>query len=297
MKRALAERAKQESFDTVKAPKPPPPVATDHSSSRTPQQPPSIPANSSSLSGLSRDEDPPSSNNHLPIDSKQLQNAGDATPADRTVIPNASGGTDTGNSAASPGSASEPPKKIPRLERLSGGSSSNNVNHNASSIPQSPRSPRNLPKKNVLDRTTSMGAFQPPSKRRFSGDNEDSSSSKYTKKRIKDDSENEEEEDSNSAFYLKHQNRALATELKSLQFAVKQLETERDARRQHCFDALQSINELRNTWSFMEEQTVGTASSTTHLAPTAPEHSNLPPSDDSLETTRIHHHQNTPKRE
>lgn len=186
-----------------------------------------------------------------------LQNSVDpavSTPAERSQ--QSSSGNGTGNSALSAGGSNEPPKKIPRLERLLDASK-----HSNNASPQSPRSPRNLPKKNVLDRTNSSGNFQPPSNRRFSSDSaaveqETSSSSRGTKKRIKNDSD-EEDEDSSSAFYLKHQNRALATELKSLQFAVKQLEDERDARRKHCREALHAVHELRNTWTSLEEETVG----------------------------------------
>jgi hypothetical protein len=55
-----------------------------------------------------------------------------------------------------------------------------------------------------------------------------------------------------SSFYLKHQNRALATELKSLQFAVTQLEHERDYRRQQCLAACQALNSLQATWTQLE---------------------------------------------
>jgi len=256
MKRALAERIKQTA------------AATDHGS---PQQPPSVsgitPSGNPSIpSSSSTAQDSTASNNYVPI-SKKLHNSADptvTTPAVERSHQHSTSGNGSGNSAPSPGgSSNEPPKKIPRLERPL--DTSNHLNN--ASPQQSPRSPRNLPKKNVMSRTNSSGTFQPPSsKRRFSGDaaaaaaaaaeQEISSSSRGTKKRIKNDSD-EEEEDSNSAFYLKHQNRALATELKSLQFAVQQLEAERDARRRHCREALHAVHELRNTWTSLEEETVG----------------------------------------
>ncbi|GAX12110.1 E3 ubiquitin-protein ligase BRE1 [Fistulifera solaris] len=55
-----------------------------------------------------------------------------------------------------------------------------------------------------------------------------------------------------SAFYLKHQNRALATELLSLQDTTKALEKERDYRRQECWAACQALNSLQATWTQLE---------------------------------------------
>ena len=282
MKRALAERAKQ-SFDTLQAKQPP---ATD---TRTPQQPPSVSGNPSISSGSSSTAQ--SSMNHLPINQK-IQSlhpmvANEAEEEQQTNNESCGSAADLDASFESTG---EPPKKIPRLEKFS--SSSNHLNNNgaSSSVPQSPRSPRNLPKKNVLGRTNSSSNFQPPAKRIFPGDAPASSAAaeeRNSKKRIKD--EEEEEEDSSSAFYLKHQNRALATELKSLQFAVQQLEGERDVRRQHCHAALQAVNEIQNVWTSMEKQTVGSISSSSSFAAPAPTSSQDPPSTgtgESVEWTR-----------
>lgn len=54
------------------------------------------------------------------------------------------------------------------------------------------------------------------------------------------------------SFYLKHQNRALATELRSLQHAVQILEQERNYRRQHCLAACQALHSLQATWTQLE---------------------------------------------
>lgn len=59
-------------------------------------------------------------------------------------------------------------------------------------------------------------------------------------------------EQDDSAFYLKHQNRALATELLSLQDSTKALEKERDYRRQECWAACQALNSLQATWTQLE---------------------------------------------
>ena len=63
----------------------------------------------------------------------------------------------------------------------------------------------------------------------------------------------EEEDDSNaSAFYLRHQNRALASELRMLKYQLTGLERERDFRRSQSSIALQSLNSLQATWNQIE---------------------------------------------
>ena len=65
--------------------------------------------------------------------------------------------------------------------------------------------------------------------------------------------EEEDEDDANaSAFYLKHQNRALASELRSVKYQLSRLERERDYRRLQCLDAVQSVNALHAIWSQLE---------------------------------------------
>jgi hypothetical protein len=65
--------------------------------------------------------------------------------------------------------------------------------------------------------------------------------------------EEEDEEDSNSsAFFLRHQNRALASELRSMKYTRSRLERERDYRRSQCMQAVQSLNALQATWTQME---------------------------------------------
>jgi len=66
------------------------------------------------------------------------------------------------------------------------------------------------------------------------------------------DAVSSDEHDSASAFYLRHQNRALATELKSLQFSVTKLEEERNGRRKQCLEACKALNSLHATWTNLE---------------------------------------------
>lgn len=62
----------------------------------------------------------------------------------------------------------------------------------------------------------------------------------------------EESQSNMSSFYLKHQNQALASELKALRYQLSLLERERDYRRKQCQIACQALNSLQATWSQME---------------------------------------------
>ena len=74
-----------------------------------------------------------------------------------------------------------------------------------------------------------------------------------TRKRQRPEEEEDEQDDSNfSAFYLRHQNRALASELRSLRHQMCLLERERDYRRRQTTLALQSLNSLQATWTQLE---------------------------------------------
>jgi hypothetical protein len=65
-----------------------------------------------------------------------------------------------------------------------------------------------------------------------------------------------ENHDTSSSFYLKYQNRALATELKSYQHAVAKLEQERDLRRSHCLSIAQALYQIHSLWNSMEQDIV-----------------------------------------
>ena len=66
------------------------------------------------------------------------------------------------------------------------------------------------------------------------------------------DSANDDDDSTFSAFYLRHQNRALASELSSLKYQLSQMKRERDYRRTQCRKACQSLNSLQATWTQME---------------------------------------------
>jgi hypothetical protein len=71
-------------------------------------------------------------------------------------------------------------------------------------------------------------------------------------KEEENEEDDEDEETKASGFYLKHQNRALATELSSLQAAVAELTAEREYRRRTCLEAVQALHSLQATWTSLE---------------------------------------------
>jgi len=81
-------------------------------------------------------------------------------------------------------------------------------------------------------------------------------SSPRPKKRARESSvklEEEDEDDSNAAsFYLRHQNRALASELRSVKYQLTRLEREREHRRSKCLQAAQSLNAIYVKWGKIE---------------------------------------------
>jgi hypothetical protein len=83
-----------------------------------------------------------------------------------------------------------------------------------------------------------------------------STSSPRPKKRSRESSvklEDEDEDDSNAtSFYLRHQNRALASELRSVKYQLVRLERERDYRRIQSMQAVQSLNTLHTMWESVE---------------------------------------------
>lgn len=67
----------------------------------------------------------------------------------------------------------------------------------------------------------------------------------------------QQEEDQDDSFYLKHQNKALATELKDLRYQVLALEREREARRESCRQAVTALERLRVSWGLLETAVLG----------------------------------------
>ena len=126
----------------------------------------------------------------------------------------------------------------------------------ASSSPEQP--PQKLPRLQVSTTTKNAVASSPSKTPTPVGSSSQTTTSslqqqQQRKQRIQSlTSAVRQDDDNDASFYLKHQNRALATELQSLQFAVQQLEQERDTRRQHCWSACQALQSLQATWTQLE---------------------------------------------
>jgi FtsZ-binding cell division protein ZapB len=177
-----------------------------------------------------------------------------------------------------PQSPSQPPKKIAKLDTTppnhhDGGvasrsheqqqpkpdaapsSSSNSVSGASAPLPSSSSSsspvPPNLrPPAAFTSRSLSLGGAG--HKRPREAPQADSSSSSS----------------STNAFYLQHQNRALAVELRSLQHSLQQLERERDQRRMDCSAAVQALHRLHATWTQLETALLPTTETAISSNPT-----------------------------
>ena len=64
----------------------------------------------------------------------------------------------------------------------------------------------------------------------------------------------EEDPDETSAFYLKHQNQALASELHQFKFNLLVLEKERQVRRLECRNIHTALKGLNSVWVDFEER-------------------------------------------
>mmetsp|Transcript_29639 Transcript_29639/g.33841 ORF Transcript_29639/g.33841 Transcript_29639/m.33841 type:complete len:1000 (+) Transcript_29639:453-3452(+) len=108
-------------------------------------------------------------------------------------------------------------------------------------ISSSPRS------SSVTMGSSSKGAGKTPMKRPRGSQNTSANTSMNAGVVEEDDEDRE-----NSCFFLKHQNAALASELKQLRYQFKLLEKERYFRRNQCKDANQALHTLEATWRAME---------------------------------------------
>lgn len=126
-------------------------------------------------------------------------------------------------------SSGQPPRKLPRIDEA----------HQQQALPRVKTEPITVP--------TLSSSTAPPRPSPLGTPREEGARSKRQRA-----STPVEDENGDSAFYLKHQNRALASELKGLQYQLRLLEKERDLRRQHCYDATQALQALQSTWTQME---------------------------------------------
>jgi len=257
MKRALAERAKQSGHPSGLAPPhhppPRPSMQTPSSSSMTPSSsaPPSsntnTNTNTNTSESLQRQRVMPNS-----IKSSSLTSSTTATPSYSSSL----------SSKAIP--------KIPRV-RLQQVQSSSDIprvkvpkvtsSSSTTSFTEKTKSPRPKPS------TTTSSSSHTPGSGNTTPRPSTSSTSTSGKKRqrttsstpaalVEKDSSSAANEDAtadeSSAFYLKHQNRALASELKQMKHHTTCLEHERDERRAQTQQALQLMTDLEAAWTSME---------------------------------------------
>ena len=155
------------------------------------------------------------------------------------------------------------PTKIPRLNDNQSRNHGSPLNHNIHQTEQK-SSIASSSSTNVVALTTknSVGPLQAQSSsRRLSLDPQQlatSSEAMANSHANHDDSASSQQ----SAFYLKHQNRALATELKSYQYSISELLQERTIRRSHCYRIFQNVQQLVNIWNAIENTLVSTSEST-----------------------------------
>lgn len=134
-------------------------------------------------------------------------------------------------------SSSQPLQKLPRID-------TKEEIHSAPLFVQSQPSPP------VSEKSTSS---LPESPRDALKIQINSSNNKTSMKRQRaNGGSDEEDHEDQSAFYLKHQNSALASELKQLQHQFKLMEKERDSRRLQCDGANEALHALESTWTQME---------------------------------------------
>jgi hypothetical protein len=157
-----------------------------------------------------------------------------------------------------------PPRKIPRIK--------------SSSSPRTPQQPSNGSMNKKLKITngqiggTSSTSTSTSVKKKTTNTNTNKSSSSNPKKRGRppstlkssmslptiDDEENDEDnERTNTKFFLKHQNRALASEMFKYKHAIRLLEKERDIRREECKLINGTMRNIVSNWNGMESIMMG----------------------------------------
>ena len=151
--------------------------------------------------------------------------------------------------------------------------STNTANHSSRSNSSSSSSSSSIPKKPFVPKPqTTLSSSQPPQKvsevqvkkplaslkTKMSQvrSPRNASASPRPKKRARESLvklEEEDEDDSNkTSFYLRHQNRALASELRLAKYQLTRLEREREHRRGQCLQAVESLNDLYIRWKTVE---------------------------------------------
>jgi len=188
--------------------------------------------------------------------------------AKQSGLPNGVGMATSSMQEKSMPSSVSPTPNGPLSVPASGETSSNNANR-SSTTPQRPTVPKpqatlssQPPQKTTkvqekkASSTPTTKTKTTPAKAALSHRAGSASSSPRPKKRARESAvklEEEDEDDSNAAsFYLRHQNRALASELRSVKYQLMRLEREREHRRTQCLEAVQNLNALYIRWGKIE---------------------------------------------
>jgi hypothetical protein len=165
------------------------------------------------------------------------------------------GGAGLAAPAADETSSSSPPLKVPRLQEPSAATLSADhgvSNGTSAAAPLSDAALEAAPPSSSS--STSVHRSSTASPKPTTMKRQRSSQAITTTSVEANDSSTEEQ----STFYLKHQNKALASELKNLQYQLKLLEKERDARRQQCRQAIDALHALNTSWTQVEVSLGGT---------------------------------------
>lgn len=148
-----------------------------------------------------------------------------------------------------------PPRKIPKIT--------------SSSSPRTPTSTQSKPNnqssngvrnKSLLTEVKSLSSSNPKKRSRPpSGSNTPNSvlTSPLQLPTVDEEEDDEQNEVTNTKFYLKHQNRALASELYKYKHAIAILEQERNVRREECKLINGAMRDIVSYWNGMEGVLLG----------------------------------------
>jgi hypothetical protein len=151
-----------------------------------------------------------------------------------------------------------PPRKIPRIKssssprtptatQLKTNNQTSNGARNKSSLMELKSSSLSNPKKRSL----------PPSGSNTPTNNSSVLTSPLQLPTVDEEEDDEQNEVTNTKFYLKHQNRALASELYKYKHAIAILEQERNVRREECKLINGAMRDIVSYWNGMEGVLLG----------------------------------------
>ena len=146
---------------------------------------------------------------------------------------------------------SQPPRKIPRIKSSSSPRTPVNIRSD-SNVSTTTSNKKN--KQNGRSAGVSRTSSNPKKRSRpsSSGHHPSALSSPIPLPAGDDNNGDEEDEVKNTKFFLKHQNSALASELYKYKHAIRVLEKEREVRREECRHINDTLREMVSFWDGME---------------------------------------------